>query len=155
MRQQHTTGTLVECTCPACGHHFWLSPSALDPRHVRARLWSHLVCNIATGCWEWQLSKGGKLAYGQMSMPGNRSRPIAAHRVAWQLEYGPIPDGMYVLHRCDNPPCANPDHLFLGTLPENNADMRAKGRARRGPGFTRASAIAANATRWRKAATKT
>lgn len=51
-----------------------------------------------------------------------------AHRVSWFISNGPIPDGLYVLHRCDNRPCCNPAHLFLGTLADNNRDCVAKGR---------------------------
>lgn len=50
------------------------------------------------------------------------------HRVAWTVAYGSIPDGLCVLHHCDNPPCVRPDHLFLGTVIDNNADRDAKGR---------------------------
>jgi hypothetical protein len=53
---------------------------------------------------------------------------IGVHRLSWILANGAIPDGMSVLHRCDNPPCVNPEHLFLGTQRDNNLDMRAKGR---------------------------
>lgn len=53
-----------------------------------------------------------------------------SHRVAWELTNRPIPEGMLVCHRCDNPPCCRPDHLFLGTHDENMADKSAKGRAR-------------------------
>jgi hypothetical protein len=54
---------------------------------------------------------------------------VGAHRVSYQLHVGPIPDGMTVLHRCDNPSCTNPRHLFVGTNSDNNADRDAKGRA--------------------------
>ncbi len=56
---------------------------------------------------------------------------MPAHRVAWVVWRGPIPDGLWVLHTCDNPPCCNPAHLFLGTRADNIADMVAKGRADR------------------------
>jgi len=61
----------------------------------------------------------------------NRARAlgvIRTHRLAWELANGPIPDGLSVLHHCDNPPCCNVEHLFLGTQTDNHADMVAKGR---------------------------
>lgn len=54
------------------------------------------------------------------------------HRLAYEMCIAPIPRGLHVLHRCDNPPCCNPDHLFLGTIADNNADKVAKGRQMRG-----------------------
>jgi hypothetical protein len=63
-------------------------------------------------------------------------RDVGAHRVAWTLTNGPIPAGLVVCHRCDNPPCCNPEHMFIGTQRDNLADMFAKGRWR---GFTKAA----------------
>jgi HNH endonuclease len=65
--------------------------------------------------------------YGKLKW---RGRVILAHRATWEVERGPIPEGLDVLHRCDNPPCRNIEHLFLGTSADNVADMDAKGRRR-------------------------
>lgn len=74
-------------------------------------------------CWEWL---GWRLdGYGRMRW---RGRVQGAHRVSWFLMYGEIPDGMLVLHHCDNRGCVNPDHLFLGTNQDNIDDRERKGR---------------------------
>lgn len=80
-------------------------------------------------CWVWT---GDKLptGYGVVRWKGLPHRHTRVHRIAWELARGPIPDGLWVLHRCDNPPCIRPDHLFLGTNADNMADMAAKGRWR-------------------------
>jgi hypothetical protein len=76
-------------------------------------------------CWVWTASKMPD-GYGQIGVEGHR--PKRAHRVSWELHFGPIPPGMLVLHRCDNPPCVRPDHLFLGTSRDNTLDMVGKRR---------------------------
>ena len=78
------------------------------------------------GCWEWIKSKY-QSGYGQAYNPLTE-KCQAAHRKAWEIFNGPIPKGMLVLHKCDNPPCVNPGHLFLGTYKDNTHDMLKKGR---------------------------
>lgn len=88
---------------------------------VGDRFWPHVA--KSAGCWEWTGSRH-RNGYGQFYYRG----PAMAHRVSWELANGPVPDGMLVCHRCDNPPCVRPDHLFLGTQADNLVDMVSKGR---------------------------
>jgi len=98
-----------------------------DPQAVLARLYDRVVETIR-GCWEWTGSKG-KNGYGRV-WDGKQTR--FAHRVVYELELGPIPSGMDVLHRCDNPPCVRLSHLFLGNDRDNMLDASDKGRISRG-----------------------
>jgi hypothetical protein len=78
----------------------------------------------ATGCWVWTASRTSK-GYGQIKIPKTR-RQIPAHRLSYLIHRGPIPLKKCVLHKCDNPPCVNPDHLFVGTKMDNALDMVSK-----------------------------
>lgn len=78
-------------------------------------------------CWIWTASLK-QSGYGQFQIT-RRGNIESAHRVSWTIHYGPIPDGLSVLHRCDNPPCVRPDHLFLGTQADNGLDMAEKKRS--------------------------
>ena len=89
------------------------------------RFWSKV--SKTNGCWLWTAGRHGK-GYGQFYLNG---RTLKAHRMAYMLTNGEIPDGMHVLHRCDVPACVNPHHLFVGTNQENVDDKVRKDRQSR------------------------
>lgn len=87
-----------------------------------------VLTDVLGPCWMWKGARwsGG---YGRICKTANgKLRWLASHRVSWELANGQIPDGMGILHRCDNPPRVRPDHLFLGTQKDNAIDMVRKAR---------------------------
>jgi hypothetical protein len=94
-------------------------------RPLAERFWSKVDRREPNECWPWCGAANSK-GYGRLT--AGRGVNLKAHRVAFTLVKGPIPDGMNVLHHCDNPPCCNGDHLFLGTAEDNTHDMLSKNR---------------------------
>jgi len=95
---------------------------------LRARLWMKVRVR-ENGCWEWvgaaRGARGDLVGYGSI---GVRGKCVLPHRLVWSWFNGEIPEDMCILHRCDNPVCVNPDHLFIGTRVDNAQDAISKGR---------------------------
>ena len=94
------------------------------------RFWAKVqIPSDKTQCWNWTACKEQRFGHGIIRI---NHKNIKTHRFSWELHYGKIPDNLCVLHHCDNPPCVNPNHLFLGTLLDNNKDRDRKNRQARG-----------------------
>ncbi len=103
---------------------------------LEVRFWARVKKGAPDECWPWQptfvkaFKEQTKWRYGRFE---HGWKIYKSHRLAWQLTHGEIPEGLWVLHKCDNPPCCNPAHLFLGTDLDNVRDCIAKGRFTRNP----------------------
>lgn len=150
-RQRTTARPKVQCTCGFCGKTFFIKASLVDlgcgkfcnkkcydnskvgPKiPFLERFWYKSL--IGDGCWEWQATKNehGYGFIGVGSRRSNAAKHCLAHRMAYELVYGKPPDSLGVLHKCDNPACIRPDHLFLGDQLANMQDAVAKNRVKCG-----------------------
>jgi len=84
-----------------------------------------LYADVKDGCWGWKASFRPS-GYGGLWV---NNKNYSINRISWILHFGTIPEGLFVLHKCDNPVCANPNHLFLGTMMDNSKDKISKGRS--------------------------
>lgn len=126
--------------CPLHYHRGWRSARGwrpAEPKQLIDRLYER--SQIIGECWEWCGTRF-PAGYGSIKVGGRRGLNRSVHRVSWELHNGPIPEGMFICHRCDNPPCWRPEHLFLGSVQENHADMVAKNRQRGAVGERNAKA---------------
>lgn len=114
-------GSVRSCGCLRFRPNPYYLRTAVD------RFWEKVDRRGPDDCWEWKYPESR--GYGRFRWKGKRT---GAHRVAYEIANGPIPEGMVVCHRCDNPMCCNPDHLFVGTDADNMRDKASKGRACKG-----------------------
>lgn len=100
---------------------------------LEERIWRRVDKSAGPdGCWLWLGAKSGRGGHGVIGRGGRGDGLVLVHRATYEMKYGPIPAGFNACHKCDNPPCCNPDHIFIGTHTDNMHDAELKGRMRNG-----------------------
>lgn len=132
------SGTGEAMNLDAVPHHLHLGVLMAKRQSIVDRFWSKVDRSGGPdACHPWMTYRT-PTGYGRFGPTSGKS--VRAHRVAWELTHGPIPSGLQVLHRCDNPSCCNVRHLWLGTIAQNVADRDAKGRGVLPPGSSKCPA---------------
>jgi len=125
-------------------NHLYLSHNGNEGRDWEHNFWARIQKGGPNECWPWKRGATTPFGYGvyrrAWTKEHGRGKMTGAHRLAYELKNGPIPEGMNVLHHCDNPPCCNPNHLFLGTDADNVHDCISKGRKKWKSGAQHANA---------------
>lgn len=134
------TCTVPDCVMPVHGHGLCSGhrgrirrtgdvqahiPLRRRSRPLEERFWEKV--HKTDACWIW-IAGVNRHGYGKFGRGGDKGPTVGAHRISWEITAGPVPEGLFVCHTCDMPPCVNPEHLYLGTPQENSGDMVARGR---------------------------
>lgn len=137
---------VAACALGMCDTHYrrWKRNGSTDEAQreripLEDRFWAKVDKRDPDECWMW-LGGSARGGYGTITEGGRYGRRLRASRVSYEIHNGPIPEGMFVCHTCDNPPRVNPSHLWIGTAADNHADMDAKGRRRYGTGRSKPNA---------------
>jgi hypothetical protein len=120
-----------KCCSKSCNAQYARLHRSYSRMSIEDRFWRYVPAGEPDACWEWQGYRDN-YGYGKLNSPGHDGKILRASRVSYELNRGPIPDGLHILHSCDNPPCVNPAHLRPGTPADNTRDKMERGRHRNG-----------------------